>query len=69
MKFKEQRGNVFVFDVDGCELECRVSEGKSITYGKVKVFPDLCVIANERPFSTIQRSVQMMQILIDRGLA
>lgn len=70
MKFKEQRGNVFVFDVDGCELECEtIHGGYAIEYRSVVVETETgCVWAGCSKYKDIQTAVQMMQILIDRGL-
>ena len=71
MKFKEQRCNVFVFDVDGVELECTLENyghENCIHYVGIRVWNDLQVETEAAQYKDIQTAVQMMQILIDRGL-
>lgn len=75
MKFKEQRGNVLVFeDAEGWELESKCI-GKSngyfaLEFDSVMVWSDMDVklLVGVEHYSVIQTAAQMMQILIDKGL-
>lgn len=75
MKFKEQRGNVFVFeDEDGWEVEAKCLRKSSgyfaLEFDSVMVWSDMDVelLGGAEHYSVIQTAAQMMQILIDRGL-
>lgn len=75
MKFKEQRGNVFVFDggYAGGELELRTTlSGDAYVY---ETSSDLLIIDKELnisceyvSYTDIQTAVNLMQILINEGL-
>jgi len=75
MKFKEKRGNKFVFDGDyaGLELEIEHIEGSCYRYKYEDFFinKDLSICsthAHKIKFSDIQTAVNLMQILIKEGL-
>lgn len=76
MKFKEKRGNVFVFDggYAGGELELiqRGCTGAFFWFGNLAVTKNLGIsIAEDMinvPYRDIQTAVNLMQILIDEGL-
>lgn len=76
MKFKEKRGNVYVFDggYDSKELELKQlgCTGAFFWYGDVAVNKSLEItIEDERinaPYKDIQTAVNLMQILINEGL-
>ena len=76
MKFKEQRGNVFVFDggYAGGELELKQDfYGGMICffYKEVILFGDFHIktmIGESAPYRDIQTAVNLMQILIKEGL-
>jgi hypothetical protein len=74
MKFKEKRGNTFIFDggYAGEELELTYTgggwyefKGLSISKQLVIDLEDLCGVSGYR---RIQTAVNLMQILIDEGL-
>ncbi len=76
MKFKEKRGNVFVFDggYAGEELELRHSIFGMSTYSYyvngdvILINRDLEVNCEYMPFKEIQTAVNLVQILIKEGL-
>ena len=76
MKFKEQRGNVFVFDGGYANSEIEVLSTKldgvmtGITYKGVVVWKDMDVdtLGDIIPYRDIQTAVDLMQILIEEGL-
>jgi hypothetical protein len=76
MKFKEQRGSVFVFDGGYAGGELEVLSTKldgvmtGITYKGVVVWNDMDVdtLGTIVPYRDIQTAVNLMQILIDEGL-
>jgi len=75
MKFKEKRGNTFVFDggYAGGEIEVlstNLDYIKGITYRGVVVWNDMDIdtLGGIVPFSDIQTAVNLMQILIKEGL-
>ena len=76
MKFKEKRGNTFVFDrgYAGEELELRHSIFGANTYSYyvngdvILITRDLEVNCEYMPFRDIQTAVNLMQILIKEGL-
>jgi len=74
MKFKEQRGNVFVFDggYAGGELEVEKQGGKMSLFFR---FKDVYIKKNleintefTSAYQDIQTAVNLMQILINEGL-
>ena len=75
MKFKEKRGNTFVFDGGhagvGIEvLSTTLDHIKGITYRGVVVWNDMDVdtLGGIAQYSDIQTAVNLMQILIKEGL-
>jgi hypothetical protein len=76
MKFKEQRGNVFVFDggYAGKEIEALSTKlygvMTGITHKGVVVWKDMDVdtCGDIVPYRDIQTAVKLMQILIEEGL-
>lgn len=76
MKFKEQRGSVFVFDggYAGGELELlehRYSDFYELLGTDVSVREDLSIWHEDHscaPYKDIQTAVNLMQILINEGL-
>lgn len=74
MKFKEQRGNVFVFDGGdtGGELELELIFHSGIEcyrYENVLLDENLLVsLMDSSPYNDIQTAVNLMQILINEGL-
>lgn len=76
MKFKEQRGNVFVFDGGYANSEIEVlstnldSVMTGITHKGVVVWKDMDVDTCGKivPYRDIQTAVNLMQILINEGL-
>jgi len=75
MKFKEKRGNTFVFDggYAGREIEVlstNLDHRVGITYKAVVVWNDMDVdtLGEIVQYSDIQTAVNLMQILIKEGL-
>jgi len=75
MKFKEQRGNVFVFDggYAGGELELHYSSecgrvNEFYMYEEVVIQRDFRITTDGSSYQDIQTAVKLMQILIDEGL-
>ena len=76
MKFKEKRGNVFVFNggYAGGELEVLSTKldgvMKGITHKGVVVWKDMDIdtLGDIVPYQDIQTAVNLMQILIKEGL-
>lgn len=76
MKFKEQRGNVFVFDGGNAGKEIEALSTKldgvmtGITHKGVVVWRDMDVdtLGTIVPYRDIQTAVNLMQILIKEGL-
>lgn len=77
MKFKEKRGNTYVFDGGYAGQELEMSKGlyggmMCWTYEGVILFGDNHVktaMGEIVPFQDIQTAVNLMQILIKEGLA
>jgi hypothetical protein len=76
MKFKEKRGNIFVFDGgyagDELTLEKKGCTGSFFWFGSVAVTKNMAItIEDDRinvPYKDIQTAVNLMQILINEGL-
>lgn len=76
MKFKEQRGNTFVFDGGHAGGELELKQGLHggmicFIYKKVMLFGDLHIktmMGELVPYTDIQIAVNLMQILIKEGL-
>jgi hypothetical protein len=75
MKFKEKRGNIFVFDggYAGEEIEVlsiNLDHRTVINYRGVGVWNDMGVdtLGKIVPYTDIQTAVNLMQILINEGL-
>lgn len=73
MKFKEQRGNVFVFDGGYAGGELRmVNDGDWFIFKRLKVSKQLNIdledLMGVSSYKRIQTAVNLMQILIDEGL-
>lgn len=74
MKYKERRGNVFVFDggYDSKELELSGPHGLLAPYYNYKsicIRPDLNIFSEYvNPYKDIQTAVSLMTILKDEGL-
>ena len=75
MKFKERRGNVFVFDggydSDELELERSVEAGgvnEFFMFEDVVIWPNLEIGTVGSPYKDIQTAVNLMTILKDEGL-
>lgn len=75
MKFKEKRGNVFVFDggYAGGEIEVvsiKLGQKTVIKYKSVVAWNDMDIdtLGKKVKYIDIQTAVNLMQILIDEGL-
>ncbi len=75
MKFKERRGNVFVFDggYDRDELELVKAKGLNDTYSFKDVYikPDIKITTSQGilvPLRDIQTAVNLINILKDEGV-
>ena len=75
MKFKERRGNVFVFnggyDSGELELERSVEAGglnEFFMFEDVVIYPNLEIVTRGASYKDIQTDVNLMTILKDEGL-